>query len=376
MAERSIFVKLVANFAQARKEVRRAASDFEDLDTQLGSNVETTQEHEEALDDQGDALRSVRTQKDANKSVGQRAKAEADLAEALFRVKKAEDDLNLSVENSRKELQRSTRDSDRLSRTFRCLGIDINGVAQNARNMFAIFRLLKIPVIITGIHALTGAISALGAGAVALVSSLGPVVGLVGAMPGGIVALTQSIGALAAAFVGLGDALKAHIELQNATDPRQVIAANEKLRESYKSLSPEAQNFVETLAGMRSELTALRKSVQGEVLPGMGDAVRNARPLLATLTGALGRAHTQDRSCRSGVGPCRGPVEAGGVTSDGHSVKESSFRVKVLRSASSTDRPLLACPRVLESYPDGVAHASDYRVLVLVDQGKGGSVSG
>lgn len=242
--------------------------------------------------------RLVRTQKNAAATTGQLAKAEADLKDRTLSLAYAQEEYN-------KVLKGHTRDVDRHGRALDRLTKKQAGAAQSIRNFFTYARALRLVLIpLLGlIPAVATAVSSLAAGAVALVSALGPAVGLVAAAPAGFLLLGQTIGGVALAFMGLKDALKASSEALKATTPQQAIAANQKLAEAYKGMTPAARRFTEQLIGMKSRFDALRKGVQEAALPFFAQALKNATPLLDAFHGALQRVSmTVGRSAAEGAG--------------------------------------------------------------------------
>jgi hypothetical protein len=346
MAEKRVVWRAIANFAQARREADKTADSFEDLED-AGTGVAASQEkaaksadketaankrlqgavfqtakaRKRAADEtarqarveraRADAARRVevaelraakaanqlsqanerleRVSKQQNATDSQRERALLNQREAILRLTDANDQLRFAKEKERETSQASTKDNDSLSRSLRGVGKGFADAAQGGRNFLTVMRLMKWPAIISAVHLLVGAISALSAGLVALVSSLGPVAGLVGAMPGMFLALAQSVGALVGAFAGVGAALKAHAALLQATEPSQVVAANEKLRQSYEALSPPARRFAETLVSLKPRLDAFRQAMQRAALPGFTDALERSGPLFDTFQSALTR---------------------------------------------------------------------------------------
>lgn len=113
-------------------------------------------------------------------------------------------------------------------------------------------------------------------GAIKVVSALAPLVGVLGVLPALGAGAGAALGVLAMGVVGLGDAI-------NEEDPEAYAAALAKLPST-------AQALVSAIRDVKGGFTGLRMDVQGALLEGMGDAVRDlAGGYLPILSDGLAR---------------------------------------------------------------------------------------
>jgi hypothetical protein len=119
-------------------------------------------------------------------------------------------------------------------------------------------KLLKWPAIITGAGLALQALSALGAGAVALTGALGP--------------LTGALASAGAAYGALGQAM-AVIKLSQFGEISKALSGNE---EAMKRLNPQAKAFAKTLKGLKPELEGLRGAAQRPLFRGLNQGIKNA----------------------------------------------------------------------------------------------------
>jgi hypothetical protein len=164
------------------------------------------------------------------------------------------------------------KDLDRLGKTStetsRRLGDMDRGVVKTNQNLQLLdntVKLLKFPTLIAGAGLATQSINALGAGAVALTSSLAPLSGALAAYPALLGAMGQAAGVTALA--GVDDLMGA------------VGGLNEKLDESseaFKQLTPEAQAFAREMQKAKKPLLELQEVAQGKLFAGADKGLKEA----------------------------------------------------------------------------------------------------
>ena len=184
------------------------------------------------------------------------------------------------------------KDSDDAGGSLSALGGPIRQLAAGGALVFASWKLLKWPAMVSGISAAIGAVGGLTAGAIGLAGALGQVGGALPAVVVAGLALGQGFGVAKLAGSGLTDVLKAQAEA--ATGDAEAI---EKYNEELAKLSPTARSFVGVLGDMRSRIGDLRRDAQDSLFPGVEEALRRlvplfgvARPIIrdtGTMLGAL-----------------------------------------------------------------------------------------
>jgi hypothetical protein len=136
------------------------------------------------------------------------------------------DEVTSTSSNTRGTFRGLIRESDMLGRSFTGLGgrtTILNARFQLLRNAIGV---LKWPAIITGAGLAAQALSALGAGVVALTSALGPAVGVLGALPGALAAAAQGFGVFKLATLGVADSLREQLRQQTAAGSSAISSAN------------------------------------------------------------------------------------------------------------------------------------------------------
>lgn len=148
------------------------------------------------------------------------------------------------------------------------------GLSTETNVLQKVISLVKPAALITSVGLLAQVMSAGGAGAVALVAGLVPLVGVVGTLPGLALGAAQGMGVMKLAFMGVGNAVGG---LNAQMDPKKLAA-----------LTPEAQRFARTLDALKKPIIGIQRYVQGRMFGGLTDGLREARPLLGALKGPLG----------------------------------------------------------------------------------------
>lgn len=152
-----------------------------------------------------------------------------------------------SLGKTRTQMRGLGGDSDRLSTKLGRVAAAFTGVQK-------IIMALKLPLIITGVVALTQAVSALAGGFVGLLPKLMDTVGILGTLPAaltgvGLAAITAKL-----AFTGFSAALKG-------------------TKGAMAKLTPEAQSFVRQLKQLKPIREELKTSAQQGLFPGLGEAL-------------------------------------------------------------------------------------------------------
>lgn len=148
---------------------------------------------------------------------------------------------------TRREARQLGDDTDRLSYRLGRLAAAFSGVQK-------ILGLMKIPLIITGVVALTQAVGALMGGLVALTPMLADTLGIFGAMPAAITGVALAMTTVKVAFGGMDRALKG-------------------TKGAMAELTPEARTFVRELKALKPIGKELRESAQAGLLPGLSQAL-------------------------------------------------------------------------------------------------------
>jgi hypothetical protein len=253
---------------------------------------------------------------------------------------KAHDKAQRCTDNTSKSVSKMGRDTDGPFKNF--IG-NANSGSSALGGLGSAMSYLKFPAAITGINLLTGAIGSLTAGALGLVSSLGPASGLLGTLPGLATTAAQGVGVTMAAFAGLGDVMKlsgaatkasegaskANTEQVKAArrtiseyeaavssgvemteqqtqayqDAKTVVAdytsatekskaATDAYNEALKDFHPSVRTLIPVLKDAGEKLKEVRKTAQGGIFPGTESAVRNLTkviPVLNTVVGATAK---------------------------------------------------------------------------------------
>ena len=156
----------------------------------------------------------------------------------------------------------------------------LNGMMARANRSFAFFRnilrTIKLPVLITGIGLFFQGLSALAAGAVAAASALGSLAGALVAIPAGALAAAQAIGALKLATAGVGDAIKAALDVQvqggeqaintmrrQEDASEQVADAERSLADVHRQVQNAQESLTEARRDARRELEDMRLAAEG-----------------------------------------------------------------------------------------------------------------
>lgn len=136
-------------------------------------------------------------------------------------------------------------------------------------------RMLKFPALIAGANLAAGGLSALGAGAVAAVSSLAPLTGLLASGAQSMTAMIQTTGVLTLATYGVKDAFAAAKE------------GGQAYRDALKDLSPAARAFVVETVKLRPVLEDLQARAAAGLFPGVTDALKNLKGLFPGVRSAV-----------------------------------------------------------------------------------------
>jgi hypothetical protein len=129
-------------------------------------------------------------------------------------------------------------------------------MASSAATVAPIFLAIiaALPILASLLNALVGALVSVGAAAVALVSALSPLVGLLGALPGAIAGGVFTLGVLAAAFMGVSDAVKESLNAQKN--------AGKVAKDAAKAQKQAARQVRDALRALRN---AKEAQAQGEI---------------------------------------------------------------------------------------------------------------
>jgi hypothetical protein len=145
---------------------------------------------------------------------------------------------------------------------------DLGGtVGRFNRDMSAgqhIISLVKFPAMIAGAGMATQALGALSAGAIGVAGALGPLSGLGAAGAAGYVAMGQAAGVLKLATSGLSKALGGN-------------------KAAIKALPPAGKQLLTLLKGVKKEVKGLQQDAAAGLLPGLGEGVKAALPVLKVL---------------------------------------------------------------------------------------------
>ena len=174
-----------------------------------------------------------------------------------------------SLGKTRTQMRGLGDDSDRLSFRLGRLAAAFTGVQK-------IIMLLKLPLIVTGVVALTQAVGALAGGLVGLTPALADTVGLLGAMPAALTGVALAATTVSIAFSGMG-------------------AAIEGTEGAMAKLTPQARALVREIRSLKPIGREIRESAQAGLFPGVTDALRTIsqrRPVntVRRLVGGAGRA--------------------------------------------------------------------------------------
>lgn len=149
------------------------------------------------------------------------------------------------------------RQEQEIGKSTKRIGNQLNKSANELQN---ITQFVVPPVVISSLFALSGAVSALAAGAVAAV---GPVVQLgagLASLPAIGAAAAAGIGSIKFALAGVSDALG---------------GLNEEIdEEKLAALTPEAQKFVRSLDALKGPLIDVQRLVQANLLPSFDNAIQ------------------------------------------------------------------------------------------------------
>ncbi len=199
------------------------------------------------------------------------------------------------------------RQADRSSRANRNLTDSLIQAGAGAKVLQSVLGSLKIPALIEGISLATGAVGALSAGAVGLVSSLAPLVGLLPAVGAGALALAQGSGVAKLALSNIEDGIKA------ASKAAEEFGANSKqVQEALKDYSPPARELITTIVALREPFNDLRDATQAAMFPGLIDAIRTLSPLMNTFRPIiLGTATVLGDLARAGADLIASPAFSG-----------------------------------------------------------------
>jgi hypothetical protein len=152
--------------------------------------------------------------------------------------------------------------------------------------------------LILGVVLLAGvqAFAALGGGAFALASAMGPLVGLAAGFAGGMTAGAQALGVFGIAMLG-------------------VKAASKGMFKDFSKQTPAITALLRTVDGLTPALLHLKNQVQGRVLGGLTDGIRTLTPIIAVLSPAIvatasviGRLERQGAKMLATMGPQMGRI--------------------------------------------------------------------
>jgi hypothetical protein len=166
----------------------------------------------------------------------------------------------------------------------------------------AITRALRIPAIATGAALAAGAITSIAASLFAVASAAAPAVGALAVIPSAALAAAQGVGVLAAAFFGVGDALKAMTaaDKQGGNDARiaatarraaaeSVRHAQDTLADTYRNVSDVARQGLDRVADAERSLIGAQRdarAAQVALTQARKDAQERLEDLALSLKGA------------------------------------------------------------------------------------------
>ena len=145
---------------------------------------------------------------------------------------------------------------------------DVNLRFTSLRNVTG---LIKWPAIFTGAGYAAQGLGMAAAGATALGGALAPLSGALAAYPALLGGFGQAAGVLA---------------LTQLPELKEALAGNE---EALKSLTPEAREFIDVFEDFEKPLNRMRRSVQGELFPGLSSGLRDASENLPVVDRLMNR---------------------------------------------------------------------------------------
>lgn len=216
------------------------------------------------------------------------------------RIRKAERDVAVAMQASvaaAGQLESASKRVDNVMSTLSSAGSGLGGVLGTLQRGLGGFAesmtkslptmaafAAAIPVIISLIGTLVGGLAALAGGAFALVSALGPLIGVLGTLPNFIGGAVFAIGTLAAAFMGVGEAVKESLAVQKN--------AAKVAKDSAKAQKQAARQVADAIKALRN---AKENQARGEIAANR--AVRDATRALADARAAA--VEGQEQAARS-----------------------------------------------------------------------------
>lgn len=309
--------------------------------------VEATQRDQARAEAQVASLRerAARQSESATRSL---KSAQQGVAEAVARVAQAESRAAAATEGLHRAQERLGGGGSNVINNFKRLRAEFDGAGTAARKFVSFLGLLKFPAIIIAVRTLLAAVSALGGGFVALVSSIGPVVGVLGSLPQLFLGAASGVGALFLAFGGIGTALKAYgaqqkaaaregaksaqSEIQNA---RRIRDAQRSLRDAREAQAESAVSSARNIASAqrtlqdayRAQSDAARESAESVVAAErrLADAQLEARDAQQDLTRARAQA-------REGIEDLKRSIQDMALTEERASLSVEEARARLIRT--------------------------------------------
>lgn len=185
----------------------------------------------------------------------------------------------IEVDLKIKEVVKTTRDIEKLNKTFKKTTGGLKGFAANIVILRSAFGLVRISAFATAIGFLAQVLASATTAVVTLTSALVP--GLIGGLAAGAVGATafaQALGVLTFSMEGVGKALKG---LNENIDPKKLAA-----------LTPAARSFVIELDKMKAPLRGLQQTLQENLFSRLTDSLENLSPLLNQVAPGLQQTAT------------------------------------------------------------------------------------
>jgi hypothetical protein len=179
-------------------------------------------------------------------------------------------DVAQEVRRASAETRLSNVQTDQAGRSYRNMGVEVQGTAQHLRNFGVSLRAIAWGSAIANTAPLAAGLADIAAGATAAGAALAPLAGSVAALPGLFAAGAQGMGVLALATHNLGKAM----------------AGNQK---ALDSLTPAAREFLGTLrSDLGPEIKKLQATAQAGLFPGLVKGLKAAEPALRPLNKIVG----------------------------------------------------------------------------------------